>query len=361
MRRTLTATCIFSLSAMLGCSSPMVRHVGGTGVDAGTGVGGVGGLGGTDDGGTGGTGGTGGGSGMPDGGTNCGVQNFMLTKSGTPDVLLVQDRSGSMGMDASGGNSTPSKWTSVTTGLNQVVSTVTSVNWGLLFFEPANAGIFAGCTVPSTPDVACGPNTASAITAAIGKTSPSGGTPTNEAIDSAVTYFKGTNDGNSHYILLATDGLPQCDTSDDSAAAEASVTAAVAAGIKVIVVGIGNDPAGDATLTTMANNGGMPNKTAGQSAYYQVNNATDLETDLKNIAGTIVSCDYALGSVPANPDLVTIQDNKGVTIPKDPTHMNGWDFGPGDMSIQFYGAACTNLQMGVTTSIAAVYGCPPIQ
>jgi hypothetical protein len=29
------------------------------------------------------------------------------------------------------------------------------------------------------------------------------------------------------------------------------------------------------------------------------------------------------------------------------------------MSIIFYGQACTDLQMGVTTSIQAVFGCPP--
>ena len=35
----------------------------------------------------------------------------------------------------------------------------------------------------------------------------------------------------------------------------------------------------------------------------------------------------------------------------DPMHMNGWDYGPNDLSIIFYGAACDNLQKGVTTGI----------
>jgi hypothetical protein len=95
--------------------------------------------------------------------------------------------------------------------------------------------------------------------------------------------------------------------------------------------------------------------------YYQVNNQADLVKVLQTAAGAIVSCDYALQMPPANPNLVTIQDNNGNTIPHDKSHMNGWDFGPGNMSIQFYGAACTNLQKGVTTGISAVYGCPPIQ
>jgi hypothetical protein len=49
-----------------------------------------------------------------------------------------------------------------------------------------------------------------------------------------------------------------------------------------------------------------------------------------------------------------------MTIPRDQTHTNGWDFGPNDLSINFYGAACSNLQNGSVTNVGAVYGCPPI-
>jgi hypothetical protein len=285
------------------------------------------------------------------------VQNFMLMKGGTPDLLIVQDRSGSMAMDAMGGNSTPSKWTSVTQAIEQVVGMVNSVDWGLMFFGPD--GFASGCTVSSTPQVPCGANTSSAIDSAIMATSPTTSTPTAEAINAAVQYFQGNTDGNSHFILLSTDGLPQCDSGDDSAAAITAVQNAVTAGIKVVVVGIGNDPMGDATLTSMANAGGMPD-TSGSTPYYQVNTTNDLVTALGTIAGQIVSCSYPLSMAPPNPNYVEIDDNNGMAIPHDTTHMNGWDFGPGDMSIIFYGMACDNLQKGVTTSIQAVFGCPPV-
>jgi hypothetical protein len=281
----------------------------------------------------------------------------MLQKGGTPDLMIVQDRSGSMDMDANGGSTTPSKWTSVTQAITQVVGMVNTVDWGLMFFGPA--GGFGSCTISSTPAVACGANTSSQITTAINGTTPGGGTPTPEAINAAVQYFQGNTDGNSHFILLATDGLPQCDTNDDSQAAIAAVTAAVTAGIKVVVVGIGNDPMGDATLTSMANAGGMPD-TTGSTPYYQVNTTTDLVTALGKIAGQIVSCSYALQMAPANPNYVEIDDNNGNKIPRDTTHMNGWDYGPNDLSIIFYGMACDNLQKGVTTSIQAIFGCPPV-
>ena len=121
--------------------------------------------------------------------------------------------------------------------------------------------------------------------------------------NAAVQYFQGNSDGNTHYILLSTDGLPQCDTGDDSAAAVTAVTAAATAGIKTIVVGIGNDPTGDATLTSMAMAGGMPNTVAGQSAYYQVNSTTDLVNALNTITGQLVSCSYPLSMAPPNPGL----------------------------------------------------------
>jgi hypothetical protein len=166
----------------------------------------------------------------------------------------------------------------------------------------------------------------------------------------------GSNTGNTHYMLLATDGEPGCNDPNDTANAIAAVTAAATAGIKTIVVGIGASGA-DATLTTMANNGGMPNTTAGQKPYYQVNNTSDLVTALDKITGQLVSCTYPLSMAPTNPDYVEI-DGDGMKIPRDPTHMDGWDFGAGDLSITFYGPACDNLQKGVTTMINAVFGCP---
>jgi hypothetical protein len=335
--------------AVAGCGASNISHGGG----------GTGGTGGGGSGGTGGNGGTGG-SGGGGSDNNCGVQNFTLTKGGTPDLLLIQDRSGSMAWSIDGTNMTPpagqSRWEQITAAIKQVVGQVNSVEWGLLFFGPDTGS----CTVPATPQVACGMGTSGAITTAINAASPMGGTPTAEAINAGVQYFMGNTDGNTHYMLLATDGEPSCSLGgNDVQAAEDAVTAANMAGIKTIVVGIGASGA-DAALTAMANNGGMPNTAPGQKPYYQVNNTADLTTALTNIAGQLVSCSYPLSMAPANPDYVEIDDNNGMKIPRDKTHMNGWDYGPGNLSITFYGPACDNLQKGVTTGISAVFGCPPV-
>ena len=62
---------------------------------------------------------------------------------------------------------------------------------------------------------------------------------------------------------------------------------------------------------------------------------------------------------PMNPDLVSIQSGTK-TVPRDPNHMNGWDYGPMNLSIIFYGSACSDLQTGIVQSVSAVYGCPPV-
>ena len=353
-------TCVFALAsafAVVGCGSPNINH--GNGGSGGTGGGGAGGAGGS--GGTGGTGGTGGsgGGGMSN---NCGVMNFMLAKGGTPDLLIIQDRSGSMAWDAAGNMNppvgTPTRWSSITAAINQVVSSVNTVDWGLLFFPGIPILPIPDCSVSSTPAVGCGPNTASAIAKAISGATPNGGTPTMEAINAGVMYFKGNTDGRGHYMLLATDGEPGCGIADETTGSEQAVTSAAMAGIKTIVVGIGSTGA-DATLSVLANNGGMPNMTAGQKPYYEVSSTADLVTVLNKIAGQIVSCNYPLQMAPPNPDYLEI-DGNGMTIPRDKTHMNGWDYGPNNLSIDFYGPACDALQKGVTTSVSAIFGCPPV-
>jgi hypothetical protein len=290
--------------------------------------------------------------------TQCGVQNFMLAKPGPPDLLIVQDRSASMTEDASGGTGTPTKWASITAAINQVVAQVGDVNWGLLFFGSVNP--FAFCSVPAKPDVACGPSTAAAIANAISATTPDGATPTAQAITAGVQYFKATSDGRAHYLLLATDGEPGCASPlTDVADAENAVKNAALAGIKTVVVGIGTATGAEAALTAMANNGAMPNTTPGQKPYYEVSTTNDLVAVLGKISAQIISCSYPLQAAPPHPDLVEI-DGDGKPIPRDKSHMNGWDFGPGNLSIDFYGPACDALQSGATTMLSALFGCPPI-
>jgi hypothetical protein len=218
------------------------------------------------------------------------------------------------------------------------------------------------CGVPAQPDVLVSPGNASAIKQALDGASPQGLTPTAAAIDRAVAWLSQVVDanGHAHYLLVATDGEPNCKggggAESDSPAAIAAVEHAAQAGIHTFVVGIGSNTGADQTLTEMAKAGKEP--APGGKPYYSVSTTQELVKVLQGIAGQLVSCIFPLQMVPPNPDLVRIQSN-GHDVMRDPTHMNGWDFGPGDKSIVFYGPACDYLQ-GFSTSVNATFGCPAV-
>src|ERR1700761_3681027 len=216
MRRLISYSLLLAPLALVGCLGSE-QHGGGA---AGTGSG------------------SGGGNGTGTGGntidpSQCGVQNFMLQRGGTPDLLLVQDISGSMGQtedDQTASAGTPSKWTEISAALESVVGQITTVDWGLMTFPISGSG--KSCA-PTTPDVPVGANNSAAISAKLMATTPDGSTPTAQTIQAAVAYLQGVTDGNAKYIVLATDGEPNaCGSSnDDSKNAVAAVTAAANAGI----------------------------------------------------------------------------------------------------------------------------------
>jgi von Willebrand factor type A domain len=296
-------------------------------------------------------------------GVMCTPQSFTLTHNQTPEVILVQDRSGSMMQDPDGGGglgTTPdptSKWVQMKNALEQVVSSTGAVEWGLeLFPQVGQDNNDNGCAVGTALDVAVGLGRAPSINSVLDGVIPGGTTPTAAALDTAVRGFA-SSDGHPHYIVLATDGEPDCSVDaammdDPVVDASNAVTAAVAAGVHVFVVGIGTDPTDQMTLTNMANLGLEPNTKPGASAYYQVSTTSDLTGVLDQIAGQITDCGFALPSVPQNPDFVTLSSN-GLTVARDPGHLDGWDFGPGDLSIVLYGNACND-----TGTLTALFGCP---
>ncbi len=173
----------------------------------------------------------------------------------------MQDKSLSMNEDSTGANCTTpgcSKWSQVSTAMDSVVmATQTTVNWGLVFFGSDNmCGVHANPNVPITPTTSYTP-----ISQAYAANMPSSYTPTEAAVNAAVAYMKTLKDPNPKYLLLATDGLPNCKpndrtvTDDDSTGATTAVTNAMTAGFGTFVVGIGNTM-GTTTLNALAMAGG---------------------------------------------------------------------------------------------------------
>jgi hypothetical protein len=315
-----------------------------------------------------GAGATSGGGGSPGGNSNpdvnCGI--FMQgAQMVPPDILIVQDKSGSMndqadGTTCNGGCGANSKWSQTTTALNMVIGmTDTTVNWGLKFFATSNSG----CNVSTTAEVPVGPMNAAAIMTAIGRAAPGSSTPTRVAMQNAVTIMQGVTDTNPKYLLLATDGLPNCapggaTNADDSPGAIQAVADALTAGFPTFVVGIGNTM-GTTTLNSMAMAGGRPQQGAATS-FYQVNDTASLVTALQAIVGSVASCVFNLGTPPnsmtSNSAIDVYGDN--TKIPKDTTNTNGWNYiGGGTSQIQIFGPTCDAIMAGTVKNVQITYIC----
>jgi hypothetical protein len=215
-----------------------------------------------------------------------------------------------------------------------------------------------------------GPNNANAIATAIGRTNPGGNTPTRDAVASGGTYVAGLTDPNPKYLLLATDGLPNCPagcsltnpsmmcTMTDNPAEDTAATAAVAGvaamGIPVFVVGIGSTGA-DATLTAFANAGGVP-QTGGATAFYQVNDTAQLVAALSKILGQVATCQFAIGTPPnsmTSRDFIDVFAD-GVKL----TQGTDWDYTDANhTSITLTGTTCANVTSGAIQKVTVTFRC----
>ena len=107
---------------------------------------------------------------------------------------------------ARGAAAAKSKWSEVSAALTQVVTnTDTTINWGIKFFSDNGA-----CGASAAPAVAVGAGNGTAVASAIAGTTTGGNTPTRDAITSGAAYLATLTDTNPKYLLLATDGLPNC-------------------------------------------------------------------------------------------------------------------------------------------------------
>ena len=179
-------------------------------------------------------------------------------------------------------------------------------------------------------------------------------------LQGAVSYLTGLADQNPKYIVLATDGQPNCATLtglnvDDSMGSEQAVTAALAAGIPTFVVGIGNTGA-VATLNQMAINGGRP-QTGGTTSYYQVNDAAALSSALGTIVGQAASCTFDIGQPPdgtTTKALGVFGDGAPITMDAS----NGWSFKDDTMTtIILNGPTCDRVLSGMTHDVTVAFVC----
>jgi hypothetical protein len=269
-----------------------------------------------------------------------------------------------MNVNCTGNNAcgTNSKWAQVSAAIDTVVMTTQAmVNWGLIFFGSDNM-----CGVSATPNVAIAANDYTAISQAYANNTPGSYTPTRTAVNAAAAYMATLTDTNPKYLLLATDGLPNCIpgdsnvANDDSAGAKTAVMNAATAGFKTFVVGIGNTN-GVTTLNQLAMAGGEAQVgSVDGNSFYEVNSTADLVTALNKIVGMVASCTIPLTGVNGTLEKVAVsaKDASGNTVEvmQDPT--NGWSYTDASMTtIVLNGTSCSDLQSGTLSGFQFIYTC----
>ncbi|KIG16784.1 hypothetical protein DB30_04128 [Enhygromyxa salina] len=284
-----------------------------------------------------------------EGGMGCGGEVYQATAI-PPNVLIVQDRSGSMDQKV-GDEGT--KWALAKAAIEQVVTDFSEeVYFGLMLYPGLDPACKQGKSCgPGGVSVDVGPETGMAITSALGDADTcSLGTPTAETLDILQDYAGLKDLGRSNYVLLITDGQSSCD--DPVPMVEALLEQDPP--IKTFVVGFGDGV--DATeLNDMAKAGGTALE--GDQMYYQAGDAQSLVNAFADIAGSVLSCSFVLDVVPPDPDKLYVYIND-MEILRDLGHDDGWDYELDTNQVTFYGPPCELLQSGQIMDLQFVFGCP---
>jgi len=293
---------------------------------------------------------------------NCGNDAKNMTRTDA-DLLLVLDRSGSMTNDIAsdnpcnaGSTTCAERWATMIQAMRVVLAaSPASIYWGLKFFSsPAVSTAMGttpmGCVVLPEMEVPIGTGTGDGIVGSIAGAIPNYNTPTRAAIDTATAYLSKLNDGRNKYILLATDGEPNCSvngpyaTSPDLEATFRSIAAAKAAGIAVYVIGVGPY---EANLKEMATRGGTGD-------FYPALSPQSLVAALQAIVGTIASCVYTMSSTPPDPNNLGVYLDKQL-VPQSPT--DGWTLSAPN-AVTFNGPTCDRIKAGSYKDVQVLFGCP---
>jgi hypothetical protein len=293
------------------------------------------------------------------------------------DMLILLDRSGSM--ETAFGSGT--RYQAISAVLSSVVQTYQShVHFGFQEMPGrqgcAGASLASCCVSPPLVPVADG--NADAIVGALAAAAPlAGNTPTAGALRAAREYYQSLDDGvDNRYVLLATDGDPNCDiagalappiaSNDNSSGCADAVTeveALVGLGIRVVVLAMGQGLAGDLSgstgcLDTLAHAGGAA-ASPGSPGFYATSDPADLELAIEQIFGGVTrpSCRIQLTQTP---DRYSFWDEHlyldGQEIDRDSWF---WDYSqkPQPPSVVISGSDCDRIQHFEVSHIAVQFVC----
>jgi hypothetical protein len=259
----------------------------------------------------------------------------------TPDMLIVLDRSSSMqgeGVD---------RWSPSVRGIKAITGELDDViRFGLMAFPGrGSAGSGGMSCAPGTLEVPIALAAAPAIATSLDGLTLIQSTPTAATLQAAHATLAAS--GGARYVILVTDGAPNCSNGrsgggQDPAAVAASVAAIAAmhsAGIKTYVLGYDtqNDAELKAALDQMAQAGGT-----GATAHRPIEDETGLIQEFRSIIGmAAVGCTFELETPPSDPNYVRAELD-GEKLELDAA--DGFVLSTDSTVLTVQGAACAKLQ-----------------
>lgn len=297
----------------------------------------------------------------------------------TPDMLIVLDRSNSM--------ERYDLWNPVRSSIYSVTEALDHIIWFGLMVFPNTVGDNACfgedvniCESPSLPIVECALNNASPIYDALNPIIPCGGTPIAASLSAARTYLNNMETGHPAYVVLATDGAPNCNSglngntcecvaptppgcSDyvlnclDDERTYSIIDSLRSDGINVFVIGIEASQWRE-VLDVMASRGGT-------GAAIMAEDHDSIRTAFEEVTGVVSSCEFEIGAPhpSADPDLVNFYFDTKEGVPMD-IHGecdDGWIWVDEEHTrVRFCGDYCTRLRDGLVGHVKATFGCPTL-
>lgn len=291
-------------------------------------------------------------------------------------LLFVIDRSGSMN-EPLVARGTTSRWEATVDVLRETLPRFEQrLAMGALIFPRTPDGdttlrYLQYCQVQPgagiTVDV--GPANATAVNQMLAQTFTMGATPTGAAVRRATQWLQAHDArGAAQYIVLLTDGIPNCNSEIVPAECECldpagtcsgergrlscldadgtvnAIAAAREAGIATYVIGIDGsiEARYQSVLDRMAEAGGRANE--GSPRYNSIRDRAQLQATFEGIQRTVALCSYVTPSRPDAPDAIDV-DLDGVRVPRDPTRREGWEWTDREYGeLTFYGRACDGAQ-----------------
>jgi hypothetical protein len=284
-----------------------------------------------------------------------------------PDVLIVLDRSSSMK------HGDVNRWDPSLSGLKAITSALTNgVRFGLMVFPGTSGGDdTASRCAPGSLEVPLALNNADALANRLDTLDLAQTTPTAPTLEVAHIVLKtrraqrGSTLGPA-YVILVTDGSPNCaaegDVSLENGGSPAAVEQAVRAidamsqdGIKTFVLGYDteSDPKLKPILDRLAQAGGTGDKT-----HRAVDNEAGLTAAFRDITGIAVGCAFNLSTRPLDSDHVIVNL---AGAPLQGGDADGWSLGPNGRTLSIQGTACDLLTNGDNAPVLEVgVRCAPV-